>query len=79
MKDIRYKDWINSSNKISKALRLLIELEDIFYDLDKYSLDNNQCYPDFEDFMLQIGEIRKDFTNYIENNKEILGINFEGE
>lgn len=72
LKDIRFRDWINYNTDISKALKLLIELEDIFYDIDKISLDNDQCYPEFEDFMLQIGEIRKEYTQYIDDNKFLL-------
>ena len=72
LKDIRFRDWINYNTDISKALKLLIELEDIFYDIDKISLDNDQCYPEFEDFMLQIGEIRKEYTRYVDDNKFIL-------
>ena len=72
LKDMRYRDWMNYYTDISKALKLLIELEDIFYDIDKISLDNDQCYPEFEDFMLQIGEIRKEYTKYVDDNKFIL-------
>ena len=72
LKDIRFREWINYNTDISKALKLLIELEDIFYDIDKISLDNDQCYPEFEDFMLQIGEIRKEYTRYVDDNKFIL-------
>ena len=72
LKDIRFRDWINYNTDISKALKLLIELEDIFYDIDKISLDNDQCYPEFEDFMLQIGEITKEYTQYIDDNKFLL-------
>lgn len=72
LKDIRFRKWINYNTDISKALKLLIELEDIFYDIDKISLDNDQCYPEFEDFMLQIGEITKEYTQYIDDNKFLL-------
>ena len=60
--------------KVSKALKLLIELEDIFYDIDKFSLDNDQCYPEFEHFMLQIGGIRKDFTDCVDKDITLLDI-----
>lgn len=74
LKDIRFRNWMQLDTKVSKALKLLIELEDIFYDIDKFSLDNDQCYPEFEHFMLQIGGIRKDFTDCVDKDITLLDI-----
>ena len=72
LKDIRYRNWMQLDTKVSRALKLLIELEDIFYEIDKFSLDNDQCYPEFEDFMLQIGELTKEFTNCVDKDHSSL-------
>ena len=37
-------------------------------------MENNQCYPEFEDFMLQIGDIRYRYTEFIDNNLDVLAI-----
>jgi hypothetical protein len=74
LKDIRFRDWMQLDTKVSRALKLLIELEDIFYDIDKISLDNDQCYPEFEDFMLQIGELTKEFINCVDKDITLLDI-----
>ena len=36
MSDIRYKEWINKDCKVSQALKLFIELEDILGELNDY-------------------------------------------
>ena len=74
LKDIRFREWINYNTDISKALKLLIELEDIFYDIDKISLDNDQCYPEFEDFMLHVDNIRYKFVKKVESDKSLFDI-----
>lgn len=72
IKDIRYKDWINIDSKVSKLLKLLIEAEDILIDLDEYQMENDQIYPEIEDMMLQLGELRNDYSNFIDNNLDLL-------
>ena len=37
-------------------------------------MENNQCYPEFEDFMLQIGDIRSRYTEFIDKNLDVLDI-----
>lgn len=41
-------------------------------DLDEYQMENGQNYPEIEDMMLQLGELRNNFTNFIDNNLELL-------
>jgi len=74
MEDIRFRDWAKLDTKVSKALTLFIELENILDDLDDLSLANNQCYSYFNAFCIQLGAIRKDFTEYVENNNSVLEI-----
>lgn len=76
MKDIRNKDWIKKECNASIILKRLIELEDLFIDFDEYQMDNNQCYPEIEDLMLLIGDIRKKYTDFVDKNKEVLEITF---
>ena len=71
IKDIRYTDWINNNSKVSILLKKLIEAEDILIDLDEYNTTNNLNYDSLEDFMLQIGKIRKEFTDYINKNQKL--------
>ena len=74
IKDIREKEWMKNDSKVASLLKLLIEAENILIDLDEYQMDNDQCYPEIEDMMLQLGEIRNDFTEFVDNNLEILDI-----
>ena len=74
LKDERFKNWMDVDTIVSKALRLFIELEDILVDLDDLSRANDQCYMDFEDFQLQVGATRSDFTKFVESNLEVLEI-----
>lgn len=71
IKDIRYKEWINDKSKVSLVLKKLIEVEDLLIDLDEYNTKNNLDYDNLEDFMLQIGEIREEFTDYVEKNTDL--------
>ena len=72
--DIRVRPWYILDCDASKILNLLIEIEDLFTKFDEYQMKNNQCYPEFEDFMLQIGDIRYRYTEFIDNNLEVLAI-----
>ena len=74
MPDIRERSWKNNNCKAAKLLNLLIEAENILIDFDEYQIQNEQCYPEFEELMLQLGEIRSNYTNLVDNNKEILDI-----
>ena len=70
--DIREREWLKSNSKVSKALNYIIEAENILLELDDYQMENNQLYPEIEDMMLQLGSLRRDFTNFVDNNLEIL-------
>ena len=74
MKDIRYRVWSKKDNPAARLLNLLIEAENILIELDDYQMNNNQCYPEIEDMMLQIGAIREDYTKFVEKNIDILKI-----
>ena len=71
IKDIRYTEWINDKSKVSLVLKKLIEVEDLLIDLDEYNTNNNLDYDNLEDFMLQIGELREEFTDYVEKNTDL--------
>lgn len=70
--DIRERDWSKLDSKAARLLRLLIDAENILIDLDEYQMENNQCYPEIEDMMLQFGAIREQYTKFVDNNLEIL-------
>ena len=70
--DIREREWSKIDSKVSKILNYLIEAENILVDLDEYQMENGQNYPEIEDMMLQLGELRNNFTNFIDNNLELL-------
>ena len=74
MPDIRERNWRNIDCEASKLLNLLIEAEDLLIKFDEYQMENDQCYPEFEDLMLQIGDIRSKYTTFVDNNLEILTI-----
>jgi hypothetical protein len=73
--DIREREWLQSNNDAAKVLKLLIEAEDILFNLDEYQTNNGQCYPDIEDMLLEIGYLRAKYTDFVEKNIEILNIN----
>lgn len=75
--DIRNRNWMNGESHAAKILKLSIELENLLMDLDEYQMDNDQCYPDIEDMMLEFGEFRKKYTNFVDNNLEVLDIKKE--
>ena len=70
--DIRYRDWSTLDTKVAKLLNLLIEAENILIDLDEYQMENEQCYPEIEDMMLQLGVIRERYTEFVDNHNEVL-------
>ena len=72
MEDIRNRDWSKLDTKVAKLLNLLIEAENILIDLDEYQMKNEQCYPEIEDMMLQLGVIREHYTKFVDNHKEVL-------
>lgn len=72
MEDIRKRDWLKLNTKAAKLLNLLIEAENILIDLDEYQIENDQCYPEIEDMMLQLGVIREHYTEFVDNHKEVL-------
>lgn len=72
MEDIRNREWLKLDTKVAKLLNLLIEAENILIDLDEYQMENNQCYPEIEDMMLQLGVIREHYTEFVDNHKEVL-------
>ena len=72
--DIRLRNWMNNGSKAGKILTDLIEVEKLLDELDQYSIENGLDYDAFEDFNLQIGEIRKEYTKYIDENEEITAI-----
>ena len=74
MPDIRERSWKNIDSDTAKLLNLLIEAEDILIKLDEYQMENGQNYPEFEDFMLQIGDIRARYTEFVDKNLDILDI-----
>lgn len=72
--DIRNRDWMNKQSDVSDILKKLIEIENLLINLDDYNTDNDLDYDYIEDFMLQIGEIRNEFTKYVDENKELTNI-----
>ena len=72
--DIRDREWLNSDSKASKVLNLLIQAENLLIELDELQMENGQNYPEIEDMMLEIGELRSSFTNYVDNNLDLLKI-----
>ena len=77
MSDIRPREWMNLDTNASKILRLLIEAEDLLTDFYDYQNENNQCYPDFEEFYNQVSNTRHNFAKYIDEHKELLTMDDE--
>ena len=77
MKDIRYREWLKYDTKISRALLYIISAENILGELDDYSLENNQCYPEIEELYNRLASIRSDLTKYVDENKDILSIRYD--
>ncbi len=74
MKDVRFREWLKLDSKISQALLYIINAENILGELDDFSLENDQCYPEFEDFCNEIAAVRAEITRYVDENPEILEI-----
>lgn len=74
LSDVRDRQWLKIDSKVSKELKLLIEAENILVELDEHQMNNDQCYPEIEDMMLQLGELRKQYTEFIDNNLNLLDI-----
>lgn len=74
LKDIRPRDWMNKKSTASEILKLLIQVEDLFMDLDEYSLEHDFCFVELESIMLKLGDVREEFTDYVDKNKEILDL-----
>lgn len=73
--DIRDRDWMKLDSKAAQVLNLLIEAENILTELDEYQMENGNCYPDIEDIALEFGLLRKKYTDFVDENKEVLMIN----
>lgn len=74
MSDIRERSWKNIDCDAARLLILLVEAEDLLIKFDEFQMNNDQCYPEFEDFMLQLGDIRARYTEFIDKNLDILNI-----
>jgi len=77
MKDIRNREWLHYNTKISKTLMYIINAENLLGELDDYSLENNQCYPEIEDFYNQLAALRADLIKYVDENQDILNVSDE--
>ena len=77
VKDIRDREWLKCNTKISQALLHIINAENILNELDDFSLDNDQCYPDIEDFYNELANLRFRITKYVDENQDILNISNE--
>lgn len=74
LEDIRNKEWLKKDSTVSDIQNKLIEVEDLLMSLDEYNSNNDLNYEYLEDFMLQIGNIRAAFSNYVDNNLELTDI-----
>ena len=72
--DIRRREWMNIDSKVSILLNYLIEAENILLELDEYQMEIGQKYPELEDMMLQMGELRNQYTEFVDRNLELLKI-----
>lgn len=73
--DIRKREWGKLDDvPAAKLLQLLIEAEDIFLELDDFQMSHEQCYPEIEEMMLQIGVLREQYTNFVDSHIEVLDI-----
>ena len=74
LSDIREREWISHDCDAAKLLKLLIEAENLFMGLDEYQMEHDQCYPDIEDMMLLMGDLRAKFIEFVEKNPEVLNV-----
>ena len=75
MKDIRYRDWMKYDSKISQAVFHIISAENILAELDEFSLENEQCYPEIEELYNKLAFLRSEILEYVDKNPNILGVN----
>lgn len=75
IKDIRYRDWLKYDSKISQAVLYLLNAENILAELDEFSMDNDQCYPEIETIYNKVASLRAEILEYVDNNPDILGVN----
>ena len=54
--------------------KLLIELEDIFSDINDFYIENGERYNEFEDFMLHVDNIRYKFVKKVESDESLFDI-----
>ena len=73
--DIRDRSWSKKDCDAARLLNLLVEAENIFLKLDDFQMENGQCYPEIENMMLQIGELRSKYLEFVDNHIEILEVN----
>lgn len=72
--DIRNKEWLKKDSTVSDIQNKLIDAENLLMSLDEYNTNNGLNYDYLEDFMLQIGNIREAFSNYVDKNLELTDI-----
>lgn len=73
--DIRYRDWLKYDSKISQAVLYLLNAENILAELDEFSMDNDQCYPEIETIYNKVASLRAEILEYVDKNPDILGVN----
>ena len=76
MNDIRYREWLKYDTKVSKALMYIISAENILGELDDFSLENDQCYPEIETLYNSLAAVRADLTRYVDEILDILNIEY---
>jgi len=75
--DIRDREWSKIDSDAATLLNYLVQAENIFVGLDEYQMENGQCYPEIEDMMLQISNLREKYTNFVDKNLDILKVNLK--
>ena len=75
--DVRDKEWRKTDAPAARVMNLLVEAEDILIELDSIQMENNQCYPEIENFMLQLGEFRSKYSDFVDQNIDVLEIKFK--
>lgn len=74
MKDIRYREWLKYDSKISQAVLHIISAEDLLAELDEFSMDNDQCYPEIETLYNKLAFFRAEILKYVDKNPDILDV-----
>lgn len=75
IKDIRYRDWLKYDSKISQAVLHIINAENILAQLDEFSMDHEQCYPEIEELYNKVAFLRSEILDYVDKNPDILDVN----